>query len=112
MDFRVGVERTGGSASCEIQELRAGYTIFLYMGAGAGKVYSSYAREDGGFASKFAQELEAHGSSVWMDTRIAVGQVWDQEIEVQLNACDQVVVILSPDSVKSQTVRDEISYAL
>ena len=41
-----------------------------------------------------------------------MGQPWDEEIETQLSASDRVVVILSPASVTSQTVRDEISYAL
>jgi hypothetical protein len=41
-----------------------------------------------------------------------VGQVWDKEIESQLNACDRVIISLSPNSVKSQTVRDGISYVV
>ncbi len=73
----------------------------------------SYSREDSEFALRLAQDLRAAGASVWIDQLdIKPGTPWDNAIEDALIAAPQMLVILSPTSVKSENVRDEIAYAL
>lgn len=75
--------------------------------------FFSYARSDGEFALKLATDLRAGGARVWVDQLdIAGGQRWDMAIENALRTCQGMVVILSPESVSSNNVLDEVSYAL
>ena len=75
--------------------------------------FFSYCREDSDFALKLAGDLKAAGASVWLDQlNIKLGQRWDQEVEDALTNCPRMVVILSPASVASTNVMDEVSFAL
>jgi photosystem II stability/assembly factor-like uncharacterized protein len=75
--------------------------------------FFSYCREDSEFALRLAEDLKAAGANVWMDQLdIEPGTPWDQAVENALGACPTMLVILSPISVKSNNVRDEVSYAL
>ena len=57
--------------------------------------------------------LKASGASVWFDQLdIAPGSEWDEAIEAALDAASRVILVLSPVSVKSSNVRNEISFAL
>jgi hypothetical protein len=50
---------------------------------------------------------------VWIDQLdIEPGMPWDREVEDALASCACLLVILSPVSVKSDNVRDEVSFAL
>ena len=75
--------------------------------------FVSYSREDSEFALRLAQDLKAGGANVWLDQiELIPGLPWDNAIEEALLSAPQMLVILSPTSVKSENVRDEISYAL
>jgi hypothetical protein len=75
--------------------------------------FISYSREDSEFALRLAQDLKAAGARVWLDQlELKPGLPWDNAIEDALLDAQQMLVILSPTSVKSENVRDEISYAL
>jgi len=75
--------------------------------------FFSYSREDSDFAIRLARDLKAAGANVWLDlVDIVPGQRWDQAVEGALASCPQLVVILSPASVKSRDVMDEVSFAL
>ena len=75
--------------------------------------FVSYSREDSEFALRLAQDLKAAGANVWLDQlELVPGRAWDNSIEDALLESPQILVILSPTSVKSENVRDEISYAL
>jgi hypothetical protein len=75
--------------------------------------FISYSREDSDFALRLARDLKAAGAPVWLDQLdIHPGRPWDNAIEDALLASQQMLVILSPTSVRSENVRDEISYAL
>jgi len=75
--------------------------------------FVSYSREDSDFALRLAQDLKAAGASVWLDQlELIPGRAWDNAIEDALLAAPEMLVILSPTSVRSENVRDEISYAL
>ena len=75
--------------------------------------FFSYSRDDREFAFRLAEDLKATGARVWLDQRnITPGERWDRAIEDALLNCTCLVVILSPASVRSVNVLDEISFAL
>jgi len=75
--------------------------------------FISYAHEDAEFALRLAKDLRAAGAAVWIDRLdIKVGQRWDRAVEDALAKYPQVLVILSPASVDSTNVMDEVSFAL
>jgi hypothetical protein len=75
--------------------------------------FISYSREDSEFALRLAQDLKAAGAPVWLDQLdLKPGASWDNSIEDALKEAPEMIVILSPSSVRSENVRDEISFAL
>ncbi len=75
--------------------------------------FISYAREDADFALKLAQDLRDSGAEVWIDQLdIKTGERWARSIERALISCSGLIFILSPDSVHSDNVMDEVEYAL
>ena len=75
--------------------------------------FFSYSRDDSDFALRLAEDLKAAGASVWLDqTDIAPGQEWDNAVEDALSQSPRVLLVLSPASVKSRNVRNEITFAL
>ena len=76
------------------------------------KVFISYSRKDSDFALKLGKDLKEKGVNVWLDQLdIKTGQIWDDEVEKALNSRNQFLIILSPESVSSKNVMDELSYA-
>ncbi len=77
------------------------------------RTFISYSSKDAGFATEIAKQLRADGHAIWFDKLdIAAGEAWDREIEKGLKESDRLIVILSPDSVASENVMDEVSYAI
>jgi hypothetical protein len=77
------------------------------------KTFFSYARDDSEFVLKLAKDLRAAGVDVWLDqVDIPVGKNWDDEIQGALANAQAQIVVLSPSSVNSRNVMDEVSYAL
>ena len=75
--------------------------------------FISYSRKDSKFALGLAKRLKAKGANVWMDQlEIKASDTWEDEVEEALTACPRLLVILSPNSVRSENVRDEIHFAL
>ena len=75
--------------------------------------FFSYSREDSGFALRLAEDLKAAGAVVWIDQLdIEPGQEWDNAIEYAVAQCPRMLLILSPASVKSKKVRNELAFAL
>lgn len=76
-------------------------------------VFFSYSRQDSEFALKLGKDLRASGISIWLDQLdIKPGERWDVAIEKTLAECSRILVVLSPASVESTNVMDEVSYAL
>lgn len=76
-------------------------------------LFLSYAREDAAFALRLAKDLRAAGVAIWIDQLdIVPGEPWDNAIERALHACARMLIVLSPDSVSSENVKDEIAFAL
>ena len=75
--------------------------------------FFSYSREDSDFVVRLAQDLRAAGAAVWLDQLdIHAGDRWDRSVGEALERCRRLIVILSPASVASDNVLDEVSNAL
>ncbi|MGO9575496.1 MAG: toll/interleukin-1 receptor domain-containing protein [Terriglobales bacterium] len=62
---------------------------------------------------KLAKDLRAAGAAVWLDQLdIDPGEHWDSAIEKALANSSNMLVVLSPSSVGSTNVMDEVSFAL
>jgi adenylate cyclase len=70
-------------------------------------VFVSYARSDKARVAEIVTAIRAAGWSVWWDPDIATGQEFDQLIETELELARAVVVVWTPESVKSRWVRGE-----
>jgi len=76
------------------------------------KIFISYSRSDSEFVLRLASNIRDSGAAIWLDSlSIIGGTIWDSEVEKALRACNTFIVILTPDSIKSKNVQDEISYA-
>jgi hypothetical protein len=76
------------------------------------RLFISYSRVDQAFALKLAKDLGARGFRVWIDQQaIPAGANWDVQVEEGIRKSDCVLAILSPASVDSQQVRDEVLLA-
>jgi len=81
--------------------------------AGPPKAFVSYSRADKDFVLRLCQDLRAAGASIWLDQLdIHPGEEWDEAIERGLSECGRMLVVLSPNSVTSENVLDEIGSAL
>jgi len=77
------------------------------------RFFVSYAQSDRDFALRVAKEIRAAGGNLWVDKLdIVAGQQWDAAVASALHACKGVIVILSPESVGSTNVMDQLSHAL
>jgi hypothetical protein len=75
--------------------------------------FLSYARADETTALRLANDLIAAGVSVWVDQYdILPSQHWDRAVETAVRGCDGMIVVLSPRSVASPNVADEISVGI
>ena len=75
--------------------------------------FLSYSRSDQDFALRLAHDLRALGVEMWVDSfDIRPSEHWDRAIERAIRGCRNVIAILSPRSVASENVADEISLAI
>ena len=75
--------------------------------------FISYSRANEGFAIRLAKDLKSAGYDVWLDQLdIPTGARWDDELEIALETCTTFMIILSPESMQSQNVKDEIGFAI
>ena len=69
--------------------------------------FISYSRKNKDFALQLAKELRSSGFNIWFDQLdIPAGARWDDEIENALERSQIFMVILTPDSSKSDNVRE------
>lgn len=79
----------------------------------SGKTFISYTRSDQVFARRLYDDLRSAGIDVWLDQNdIKPGEPWDESVAAALKESTAFIVILTPESVASRSVLDEISYAL
>ncbi len=77
------------------------------------QVFISYSRKDIKFARRLADDLESAGFDVWWDiSDLKGGDDWVRVIPTAIAASQFFVVLLSPDSILSEWVSKEYTYAL
>lgn len=77
-----------------------------------GKIFISYSRKDSRTMQRVKNRMEQAGASVWTDEGLRPGtKDWQMAIERDIEACDAMVILLSPDACKSEWVRREINRA-
>jgi len=77
------------------------------------RYFLSYARADAQFALRLAEDLRASGVDIWIDQiDILPSQRWDRALEAALREAAGVLLVLSPRSVASENVMDEVGFAL
>ena len=64
-------------------------------------VFLSYAHEDAERVDDLRRDLEDLVGQVWLDRSLTGGQLWWDEILVQLRGCRIVVLAVSQDSLRS-----------
>ena len=75
-------------------------------------VFISYSRKDFGFAGDLRRDLSGHGVCCWIDQYDIYGMAeWREEIARAIRQCDVFLIVLSPDSVQSAHVRQELAFA-
>ncbi len=77
------------------------------------QIFISYSRKDSAFVRRMVDDLSSRGVDIWLDQRdIKAGERWDTSVQNALRDSDYFMVVLSPESVASENVMDEIAYAV
>lgn len=77
------------------------------------QVFISYTHADEKFTKRLVKELLDAGISIWQDkVSLGGGVVWADEIGQGILSTKVFIVILSPDSVTSEMVKKEYTYAI
>ena len=77
------------------------------------RAFISYSRTNKDFAVKLTRGLRSAGYPVWFDQfDIPTGSRWDDEVEKALRESSIFMIILTPASISSENVKDEIGYAI
>ena len=75
--------------------------------------FFSYSRSDSAFVLQLAKDLREAGADLWLDQLdIKAGSRWDSSVEAALQSSSRLIIVLSPASVESNNVMDEVNYAL
>ncbi len=75
-------------------------------------LFISYSRVDGEFARRINTSLSQQQFTTWIDeVGMRGGSEWPAQLTEALKQCKAVVVIISPDSIKSVWVKRELEFA-
>ncbi|MFK7775995.1 MAG: toll/interleukin-1 receptor domain-containing protein [Saprospiraceae bacterium] len=76
-------------------------------------IFISYSSKDRPFAEGLTEVLRSLGANVWIDQNgIELGNAWDNDIEEALDNSKTFILLISPTSIKSDNVKDEVSIAI
>lgn len=75
-------------------------------------IFISYSRHDREFAIRLVRDLEASGLTVFFDQRIAPGESWAASLSKAIESARYLLVVLSPEAVESEWIRQEVIVAL
>jgi hypothetical protein len=75
-------------------------------------VYISHSDKDSPLARAVARVLEDAGMQVWDASRILPGENWAEATANALRRADAMVVLLTPESVRSKYVQSDVGFAL
>jgi hypothetical protein len=77
------------------------------------QAFLSYTQSDEDAAKRLREELEKRGLRVtWMDRLVAPGDSWVAQLQEEIQKSDLFLVLVSPESEKSQWLTTEIAFAL
>ncbi len=71
-------------------------------------IFISFSRNDGDYANKLAEDIRKHGFDVWIDEIKASAEPWTKTIAEGVKDCSALVVVMTPDSEKSQWVEAQL----
>jgi len=75
-------------------------------------VFISYSRWNKPFGDHLRLDLQRAGLTVWLDMfDLDAGRGWNDAIRTAIEAATHVVVLMSPESAKSEVVLQEVAYA-
>lgn len=75
-------------------------------------VFISYSHIDKRFATDLKWQVEDYGFSVWIDKRIPIGTISQEEIAEKLNQSVAVLLVITPNALNSEYVNYEWHFAL
>lgn len=75
-------------------------------------MFISHSSEDRNIAHQLADRLSATGIDVWRDDEILPGENWAMKVGEALERSDLMVVLVTPNSSRSESVSREVQYAL
>jgi hypothetical protein len=77
------------------------------------KVFLSYSGSERSLAERIRNDLAAAGISVWDAVQeIVPGENWPKKVGKALDESNAMVVLISPEAVRSRWIKHEIDYAL
>ena len=76
------------------------------------RVFISYSNRDEAFARQLSADLLVNGAGVSDDKMLGSGDSWAKALQENIEQADFFIVVLSPDSVVSRWVIEEIELAL
>lgn len=74
-------------------------------------LFISYSRQDMETAQRIIGLLKAHRFRLWYDMGLKSGSEWAEELGNRICKCEQFIVLITENSVKSKYVRKEIGLA-
>ncbi len=78
-----------------------------------GTVFISHSSKDRDFVVRLARVLKNHNVRYWYSAAHIIGaEQWHDEIGRALRRCDWFLIVLTPNSVRSQWVKHELLFAL
>ncbi len=75
-------------------------------------IFISYKREDRSYARMIAEYLIARGYSVWWDIELLPGDKFADEINIVLKDSKLIIVLWTPESIRSNWVKSEATIGL
>lgn len=74
-------------------------------------VFVSYSHEERAFAARLTSDLRRRGVKVYIDERRQAGAGWREQLAVAIENTDAFILIMSPDSLASESVEWELDTA-
>lgn len=76
-------------------------------------VFVSYSRRDYVTVYAIVRELSNHGVDIWIDQdNLNAGVRWDDKLQHAIENASHILLMMSRNSMESQNVRDEFSFAI
>ena len=75
-------------------------------------IFISYSRKNVNFVDRLVRSLEGLGFDCWVDRQdLEGGTIWREKVSLSIRKCQAFVLVISPDSMNSPIVAQEVSLA-